>query len=209
MCTPPCAGWAPRCWWTAWRYAPGTPCCSPVWPRTGISSACPASSPASSGLVTLAEPLLRTLAARPPAAPYRTPLAAPVHGHPQDTRLVPVAYREDERHGLTAAPLRFHGPAMLWHRLRRCAGRRPARWRGAWHRVLQRTSPAGWLPVSLRSAAPPRARRPIRRRGGQPPLQPPSARCSRPLRPRQLLGTACLMVITRSVSSSVAACGSV
>ncbi|MFD3417081.1 molybdopterin molybdotransferase MoeA [Streptomyces decoyicus] len=66
-----------------------------------------------SGLVTLAEPLLRTLAARPPAAPYRTPLAAPVHGHPQDTRLVPVAYREDERHGLTAAPLRFHGPAML------------------------------------------------------------------------------------------------
>ncbi|MFG2528483.1 molybdopterin molybdotransferase MoeA [Streptomyces sp. NPDC048516] len=66
-----------------------------------------------SGLVTLAEPLLRTLAARPPAAPYRTPLAAPVHGHPRDTRLVPVAYREDERHGLTAAPLHFHGPAML------------------------------------------------------------------------------------------------
>ncbi|BDH08877.1 molybdopterin molybdotransferase MoeA [Streptomyces hygroscopicus] len=66
-----------------------------------------------SGLVTLAEPLLRTLAARPPAAPYRTPLAAPVHGHPQDTRLVPVAYREDARHGLTAAPLHFHGPAML------------------------------------------------------------------------------------------------
>lgn len=66
-----------------------------------------------SGLVTLAEPLLRTLAARPPAAPYRTPLAGPVHGHPRDTRLVPVAYREDERHGLMAAPLRFHGPAML------------------------------------------------------------------------------------------------
>lgn len=66
-----------------------------------------------SGLVTLAEPLLRTLAARPPAAPYRTPLAAPVHGHPRDTRLVPVAYREDERHGLMAAPLHFHGPAML------------------------------------------------------------------------------------------------
>lgn len=66
-----------------------------------------------SGLCTLAEPLLRTLAARPPVAPYRMPLAAPVHGHPQDTRLVPVAYRDDERYGLMAAPLHFHGPAML------------------------------------------------------------------------------------------------
>ncbi|MEU8679834.1 molybdopterin molybdotransferase MoeA [Streptomyces sp. NPDC048611] len=66
-----------------------------------------------SGLLTLAEPLLRTLAARRPAAPYRVPLAAGVPGHPQDTRLVPVAYRDDERHGLTAVPLRFHGPAML------------------------------------------------------------------------------------------------
>ncbi|GAU66614.1 putative molybdenum cofactor biosynthesis protein [Streptomyces sp. NBRC 110611] len=66
-----------------------------------------------SGLCTLAEPLLRTLAARSPAAPCRTPLASAVRGHPQDTRLVPVAYREDERHGLVAAPLRFHGPAML------------------------------------------------------------------------------------------------
>ncbi|WP_328732118.1 molybdopterin molybdotransferase MoeA [Streptomyces caniferus] len=66
-----------------------------------------------SGLVTLAEPLLRTLAARPPGAPFRAPLAAPVHGHPQDTRIVPVTYREDDRHGLMAMPLRFHGPAML------------------------------------------------------------------------------------------------
>ncbi|MEU8783330.1 molybdopterin molybdotransferase MoeA [Streptomyces sp. NPDC048637] len=66
-----------------------------------------------SGLLTLAEPLLRTLAARRPAAPYRTPLAAAVPGHPHDTRLVPVAYRDDERHGLMAVPLRFHGPAML------------------------------------------------------------------------------------------------
>ncbi|MFF3542706.1 molybdopterin molybdotransferase MoeA [Streptomyces platensis] len=66
-----------------------------------------------SGLLTLAEPLLRTLAARRPAAPYRTPLAAAVTGHPQDTRLVPVAYRDDARHGLTVVPLRFHGPAML------------------------------------------------------------------------------------------------
>ncbi|MEU9118549.1 molybdopterin-binding protein [Streptomyces sp. NPDC048506] len=66
-----------------------------------------------SGLCTLAEPLLRALAARRPAAPFRTPLAAAVHGHPRDTRLVPVAYREDERYGLRAAPLHFHGPAML------------------------------------------------------------------------------------------------
>ncbi|MGW1373409.1 molybdopterin molybdotransferase MoeA [Streptomyces sp. NPDC002446] len=66
-----------------------------------------------SGLCTLAEPLLRTLAARRPAAPYRTPLSAAVHGHPQDTRLVPVAYRDDEHQGLLAEPLRFHGPAML------------------------------------------------------------------------------------------------
>ncbi|QRX93175.1 molybdopterin molybdotransferase MoeA [Streptomyces noursei] len=66
-----------------------------------------------SGLLTLAEPLLRTLAARHPAAPYRVPLAAAVYGHPHDTRLVPVAYRDDDRHGLVAAPLHFHGPAML------------------------------------------------------------------------------------------------
>ncbi|MGA4877731.1 molybdopterin molybdotransferase MoeA [Streptomyces lydicamycinicus] len=66
-----------------------------------------------SGLLTLAEPLLRTLTARRPAAPYRTPLAAAVTGHPRDTRLIPVSYRDDERHGLTAVPLRFHGPAML------------------------------------------------------------------------------------------------
>ncbi|KUL35981.1 molybdenum cofactor biosynthesis protein MoeA [Streptomyces sp. NRRL F-4489] len=66
-----------------------------------------------SGLLTLAEPLLRTLAARRPAEPYRVPLAAAVQGHPRDTRLVPVAYRDDDRHGLIAAPLRFHGPAML------------------------------------------------------------------------------------------------
>ncbi|MFJ5675502.1 molybdopterin molybdotransferase MoeA [Streptomyces sp. NPDC093097] len=66
-----------------------------------------------SGLLTLAEPLLRTLAARCPAAPYRVPLAAAVQGHPRDTRLVPVAYHDDDRYGLMAAPLRFHGPAML------------------------------------------------------------------------------------------------
>ncbi|WP_433857229.1 molybdopterin molybdotransferase MoeA [Streptomyces kronopolitis] len=65
------------------------------------------------GLCTLAEPLLSALAARRPAPPYRVPLAAPVPGPAHDTRLVPVAYRDDERYGLMAAPLHFHGPAML------------------------------------------------------------------------------------------------
>ncbi|MFJ8675374.1 molybdopterin molybdotransferase MoeA [Streptomyces sp. NPDC093589] len=66
-----------------------------------------------SGLLTLAEPLLRTLAARRRATAWRTPLAGAVQGHPHDTRLVPVAYRDDDRDGLTAAPLHFNGPAML------------------------------------------------------------------------------------------------
>ncbi|MER7025991.1 molybdopterin molybdotransferase MoeA [Streptomyces ramulosus] len=66
-----------------------------------------------SGLLTLAEPLLRTLAARPPATPFRAPLGAAVDGHPHDTRLVPVAYGDDPRHGRTATPLPFHGSAML------------------------------------------------------------------------------------------------
>ncbi|MFJ9416853.1 molybdopterin-binding protein [Streptomyces sp. NPDC101227] len=66
-----------------------------------------------SGLLTLAEPLLRTLAARRAPAAYRTPLWSSVHGHPRDTRLVPVGYREDERYGPMAEPLHFHGPAML------------------------------------------------------------------------------------------------
>ncbi|MES4907071.1 MULTISPECIES: molybdopterin-binding protein [unclassified Streptomyces] len=61
-----------------------------------------------SGLLTLAEPLLRTLAGRPAPVPCPAPLAAAVHGHPRDTRLVPVVFRGDE-----ARPLRFNGPAML------------------------------------------------------------------------------------------------
>ncbi|MEU8826060.1 molybdopterin molybdotransferase MoeA [Streptomyces sp. NPDC048636] len=61
-----------------------------------------------SGLLTLAEPLLRTLGARPEAEARRMPLATAVQGHPMDTRLVPVAFRRG-----AALPLRFHGPAML------------------------------------------------------------------------------------------------
>ena len=66
-----------------------------------------------SGLLTLAEPLLRTLAARRQATGYSTPLAGAVYGHPHDTRLVPVAYRDDDQHGVMAAPLHYNGPAML------------------------------------------------------------------------------------------------
>ncbi|MBT2418671.1 molybdopterin molybdotransferase MoeA [Streptomyces sp. ISL-22] len=61
-----------------------------------------------SGLLTLAEPLLRTLAARPAPEPYTLPLKEAAHGHPYDTRLIPVVLRGDH-----AVPLHYHGPAML------------------------------------------------------------------------------------------------
>ncbi|HCA84632.1 MAG TPA: molybdopterin molybdenumtransferase MoeA, partial [Streptomyces sp.] len=71
-----------------------------------------------SGLLTLVEPFLRALAGRTQCAPARAPLAEGVHGHPHDTRLVPVAYRADGAgsgpYGTDrAVPLRFNGPAML------------------------------------------------------------------------------------------------
>ncbi|MEU2180452.1 molybdopterin molybdotransferase MoeA [Streptomyces thermolilacinus] len=61
-----------------------------------------------SGLLTLAEPLLRGLAGRRAPEPYRVPVRDEVHGHPRDTRLVPVAHR-----GGHAVPLHYTGPAML------------------------------------------------------------------------------------------------
>ncbi|MEV5237693.1 molybdopterin-binding protein [Streptomyces cinnamoneus] len=61
------------------------------------------------GLMTLAEPLLRTLSGRPPAERWGARLAEAVPGHATDTRLVPVAYEGGGR----VRPLRFHGPAML------------------------------------------------------------------------------------------------
>lgn len=61
-----------------------------------------------SGLLTLAEPLLRTLGARPAQEPYGLPVGEAVHGHPHDTRLIPVAMRGDR-----AVPLHYNGPAML------------------------------------------------------------------------------------------------
>ncbi|MGI5196482.1 molybdopterin molybdotransferase MoeA [Streptomyces sp. CA-288835] len=61
-----------------------------------------------SGLLTLAEPLLRTLAGRPAPEPYTLPLGEAAHGHPYDTRLIPVVLREER-----AVPLHYNGPAML------------------------------------------------------------------------------------------------
>lgn len=62
-----------------------------------------------SGVLTLAAPLLRTLAGRPVPAPYAAPLTADVSGHPVDTRLVPVVFDDES----AARPLHFSGPAML------------------------------------------------------------------------------------------------
>ncbi|MER5749326.1 molybdopterin molybdotransferase MoeA [Streptomyces sp. NPDC002088] len=61
-----------------------------------------------SGLLTLAEPLLRTLGARPAPEPYTLPLQEAAPGHPYDTRLIPVVLRGDR-----AMPLHYNGPAML------------------------------------------------------------------------------------------------
>ncbi|MEV6650185.1 molybdopterin molybdotransferase MoeA [Streptomyces sp. NPDC051219] len=61
-----------------------------------------------SALLTLAEPLLRGLAGLGPQPSYAAPVRGDVHGHPYDTRLVPVVHRADQ-----AVPLHYNGPAML------------------------------------------------------------------------------------------------
>ncbi|WP_442813410.1 molybdopterin molybdotransferase MoeA [Streptomyces sp. NBC_01754] len=61
-----------------------------------------------SGLLTLAEPLLRGMAGRPVQDPYRPRLYEEVQGHPSDTRLIPVVHRAD-----SVVPLHYTGPAML------------------------------------------------------------------------------------------------
>ncbi|UUN28063.1 molybdopterin molybdotransferase MoeA [Streptomyces sp. FIT100] len=62
-----------------------------------------------SGLLTLAEPLLRGMSGQvATSAPYPASLQDEVHGHPQDTRLVPVVRRADR-----LVPLHYNGPAML------------------------------------------------------------------------------------------------
>lgn len=79
-----------------------------------------------SGLLTLAEPLLRGLAGRAPEEPYRVVVRDEVHGHPHDTRLVPVVHRVGSAKGAGSpagngagagvehvVPLHYNGPAML------------------------------------------------------------------------------------------------
>ncbi|MFG2429947.1 molybdopterin-binding protein [Streptomyces sp. NPDC048590] len=61
-----------------------------------------------SGLLTLAEPLLRGIAGRSAQGRYRARVHEEVHGHPHDTRLIPVVHRDD-----TVVPLHYNGPAML------------------------------------------------------------------------------------------------
>ncbi|MFF9346737.1 molybdopterin-binding protein [Streptomyces sp. NPDC014734] len=62
-----------------------------------------------SGLLTLAEPLLRGLAGHVQEEPYRVVVRDEVSGHPHDTRLVPVVHGTAEH----VVPLRYSGPAML------------------------------------------------------------------------------------------------
>lgn len=75
-----------------------------------------------SGLLTLAEPLLRGLGGRAPEEPYRVVVRDEVHGHPHDTRLVPVVHRIRSTEGagsgagtgvVHVVPLHYNGPAML------------------------------------------------------------------------------------------------
>ncbi|WP_314175934.1 molybdopterin molybdotransferase MoeA [Streptomyces winkii] len=63
-----------------------------------------------SGLVTLAAPLIRTLADRPAQREVFARLTEDVQGHPRDTRLVPVAFSPVASQ---ARPLHYNGPAML------------------------------------------------------------------------------------------------
>nr|WP_185302750.1 molybdopterin molybdotransferase MoeA [Streptomyces finlayi] len=67
-----------------------------------------------SGLLTLAEPLLRGIAGRTAQDPYRALVHDEVQGHPHDTRLVPVVHRAARGGGLDhVVPLHYNGPAML------------------------------------------------------------------------------------------------
>ncbi|MFJ9679974.1 molybdopterin molybdotransferase MoeA [Streptomyces sp. NPDC101194] len=80
-----------------------------------------------SGLLTLAEPLLRGLTGRALETSHRVVVRDEVHGHPHDTRLVPVVHRAGratagaDGFGSTGTdsgaehvvPLHYNGPAML------------------------------------------------------------------------------------------------
>ncbi|MFE7324460.1 molybdopterin-binding protein [Streptomyces sp. NPDC057565] len=67
-----------------------------------------------SGLLTLAEPLLRGLAGQAVEDSYRVVVRDEVQGHPHDTRLVPVVHRVGTGSGPEhVVPLHYNGPAML------------------------------------------------------------------------------------------------
>ncbi|MEU2026795.1 molybdopterin-binding protein [Streptomyces sp. NPDC016469] len=71
-----------------------------------------------SGLLTLAGPLLGGLGGRTPDDAYRVAVRDDVHGHPHDTRLVPVVHRAAGEPGTAGGaehvvPLHYNGPAML------------------------------------------------------------------------------------------------
>jgi molybdopterin molybdotransferase len=52
--------------------------------------------------------MLRILGGRTETEPCTQALSDSVHGHPHDTRLIPVSVRGDH-----AVPLHYNGPAML------------------------------------------------------------------------------------------------
>ncbi|MEU2449258.1 molybdopterin molybdotransferase MoeA [Streptomyces sp. NPDC012765] len=87
------------------RLGSGTPDGTPVRHLVGLPGNPLA---AVSGLLTLADPLLRALAGRRGRPRYTAPVQGDVPGHPYDTRLVPVLLSDEH-----AVPLRYHGPAML------------------------------------------------------------------------------------------------
>ncbi|WP_420707691.1 molybdopterin-binding protein [Streptomyces sp. ATexAB-D23] len=91
------------------RLSPGGPCLVGL-PGNPLAAV--------SGLLTLAGPLLAGLAGRTPDEHYRVAVRDDVHGHPHDTRLVPVVHRAAGEPGTAGGqehvvPLHYNGPAML------------------------------------------------------------------------------------------------
>ncbi|WP_333766541.1 molybdopterin molybdotransferase MoeA [Streptomyces sp. IBSBF 2435] len=89
---------------------PGHPMLLAGLPSGGLLAGLPGNPLAAvAGVLTLVDPVLRTLSGRPVPAPYAAPLTADVPGHAVDTRLVPVVFDDES----AARPLQFTGPAML------------------------------------------------------------------------------------------------
>ena len=159
--TPSCAGSAPNCWWTGSRCAPATPCCWPGYPGGPAPRRAAGQPPG--GRLRAAHPRRAPAAhpGRPPGARAvpRSPLRDAVHGHPHDTRLVPVV-PGCRRRGL---------PVPRWRRRPRAAAlQRPghaARHRRR-RRPRRRTRPAGARPAGAANCSNCRGRRRHRGREG-------------------------------------------